>query len=101
MDKNSIRERSRPRPADAGLIPLIVTVNLFFVGLTWGHADHYSQIPTLWNYLDPTFLADDWYIDTLHNLNVRESFLHLAAPVAKIIGTPHFTCYYRSCSFQQ
>jgi Domain of unknown function (DUF6798) len=70
------------------LIGLIVLANLFMNGLTFGHGDHYSHIPALKHYMDPAFLSNDWYIQTLGGLNVRHFFVATIAPVAGLIGIP-------------
>ncbi len=70
------------------LVGLIVLANLFMNGLTFGHGDHYSHIPALKHYMDPAFLANDWYIQTLDGLNIRHFFVAVIAPVAGLIGIP-------------
>ncbi len=70
------------------LVILITLVNIFMNGLSFGHGDHYSHIPALKHYLDPTHLADDWYVTTLDHLNVRHFFVATLAPLARLVGVP-------------
>ncbi len=83
-----VRARLKRAASVGMLILLVVLVNAFFVGITFGHGDHYSQMPTLKHYLDASYLHDDWYIRTLDGLNIRHFFVAMMAPIARIAGIP-------------
>jgi len=70
------------------LVGLIVLANVFMNGLTFGHGDHYSHIPALMHHMDPDFLNNDWYVQTLDGLNVRHFFVASVAPFAQLLGIP-------------